>query len=135
MQREATRPPRSVPSLCSALCTSIPHDDGITATASVLNTNNCQFPEAILQPIRFILDHNIFTFDNQFFIQTHRAAMGTKFTLQDANIFRHKFEQDFFATLYHKPMDNLMMLQFSSFHLKRIKEAILLDKLCAYTGS
>jgi len=57
-----------------------PHNDGIAATAAVLNTDNCQSPDAILQIIRFILDHNVFTFDNQFFIQTHGTAMGTKFT-------------------------------------------------------
>eukprot|EP00061_Rhincodon_typus_P009217 g32537.t1 len=51
----------------------------------------------ILQLIRFILDHNVFTFDNQFFIQTRGTAMGTKFALQYANIFMHRFEQDFFA--------------------------------------
>eukprot|EP00061_Rhincodon_typus_P014534 g41605.t1 len=31
-----------------ALYTSIPNDDGIAATASVLNITNCQFPDAIL---------------------------------------------------------------------------------------
>eukprot|EP00061_Rhincodon_typus_P017976 g46939.t1 len=40
-----------------ALYTSIPHNNGITATASVLNTNSCKFPDVILQLIRFILDH------------------------------------------------------------------------------
>ncbi|XP_072357570.1 uncharacterized protein [Scyliorhinus torazame] len=176
----------------SARYTSIPHDDGIAATASVLNTDNCQSPDAILQLIRFILDHNVFTFDNKFFIQTHGTAMGTKFAPQYANIFMHKFEQDlltaqdlqptlytryiddiFFlwthgeeslkrlhddinkfhptirltmdyspksvafldtlvsikdghlsTSLYRKPTDNLMMLHFSSFHPKHIKEAI-----------
>eukprot|EP00061_Rhincodon_typus_P014108 g40929.t1 len=53
----------------SVVYTHISHDNGIAATASVLNTN-CQFPRAILQLNRFILEHNIFTFDNQFFIQT-----------------------------------------------------------------
>eukprot|EP00061_Rhincodon_typus_P008143 g30500.t1 len=55
----------------SALYTSFPHDDSIVATASVLNTNNCQLPDAIHQLIRFILDHNVFTFDNQSFIHAH----------------------------------------------------------------
>ncbi|XP_067832584.1 uncharacterized protein [Heptranchias perlo] len=176
----------------SALDTSIPHDDGIAATASILNTNNSQSPDAILQLIRFILDHNVFTFDNQFFTQTHGTAMGTKFAPQYANIFMHKFEQDFFTaqdlqptlytryiddifflwthgeeslkrlhnninkfhptikltmdyssesvsfldtrisikdghlstSLYRKPMDNLTMLHFSSFHPNHVKEAI-----------
>eukprot|EP00061_Rhincodon_typus_P009050 g32220.t1 len=46
-----------------ALYTSNPHDNGMAATASVLNTNNSQFPDAILQLIHFILDQKIFTFD------------------------------------------------------------------------
>ncbi|XP_072327005.1 uncharacterized protein [Scyliorhinus torazame] len=88
----------------SALYTSIPHDDGIAATASVLNTDNCQSPDAILQLIRFILDHNVFTFDNKFFIQTHGTAMGTKFAPQYANIFMHKFEQDLLTAQDLQPM-------------------------------
>ncbi|XP_072446725.1 uncharacterized protein [Chiloscyllium punctatum] len=100
----------------SALYTSIPHNDGIASTASVLNTNNCQSPNTILQLIRFILDHNVFTFDNQFFIQTHGTAMGTKFALQYANIFMHRFEQDFFSmqdlqpTLYTRYFDDIFFL-------------------------
>eukprot|EP00061_Rhincodon_typus_P015204 g42749.t1 len=47
-------------------------------------------PYAILQLIRFIFDHNVFTFDNQFFIQTHGTAVRTRFALQYANIFMHK---------------------------------------------
>eukprot|EP00061_Rhincodon_typus_P001792 g15793.t1 len=78
----------------SALYTSIPHDNSIATTASVLNTTNCQFPDAILQLIHFFLDHNVFTCDKRFFIQTHRTAMGTRFALQYANIFMHRFEQD-----------------------------------------
>eukprot|EP00061_Rhincodon_typus_P006814 g27838.t1 len=66
----------------SAFYTSIPHDDSITATASELNTNNCQFLDAILQRIHFIHDHNIFTNNNQFFTQTHGTAMGTTFAPQ-----------------------------------------------------
>eukprot|EP00061_Rhincodon_typus_P017302 g45939.t1 len=54
-----------------SLCTSVPHNDGITATASVLNTTNSQFPDILLQLIHFILDHNVFTFENQFFIQIY----------------------------------------------------------------
>eukprot|EP00061_Rhincodon_typus_P014990 g42409.t1 len=72
-----------------ALYTSIPHDDGIAATASILNTNNCQFPDVILQLIHFILNHNVFTFDCQLFIQTHGTAMGNKSAPQYANIFMH----------------------------------------------
>ncbi|XP_072410897.1 uncharacterized protein [Chiloscyllium punctatum] len=100
----------------SALCTSILHNDSIAATASVLNTNNCQSPNTILQLIRFILDHNVFTFDNQFFSQTHGTAMGTKCAPQYANIFMHRFELDFFSmqdhhpTLYTRYIDDIFFL-------------------------
>ncbi|XP_072410591.1 uncharacterized protein [Chiloscyllium punctatum] len=100
----------------SALYTSIPHNDGIAATASVLNTNNCQSPNTILQLIHFILDHNVFTFDNQFFIQTHGTAMGTKFAPQYVNIFMHRFKQEFFSmqdlqpTLYTRYIDDISFL-------------------------
>eukprot|EP00061_Rhincodon_typus_P007943 g30119.t1 len=75
-----------------------------TATASVLNTTNCQFPDAILQFICCILNHNVFTFDNQFFIQTHGTAMGTTFAPQYANIFMHKFKQNLFTVQNLQPM-------------------------------
>eukprot|EP00061_Rhincodon_typus_P011467 g36497.t1 len=84
--------------------TSIPHDDGIAVTAFVLNVNNCQFPYAIPQLISFILKHNVFTFNNQPFIQTHGTALRTKFAPQYANIFMHKFKQDFFAAQDLQPM-------------------------------
>eukprot|EP00061_Rhincodon_typus_P009398 g32877.t1 len=93
--------------------TSIPHDDGIAATASGLNTN-CQFPHAILQLIRFILEHNVFTFDNQFFIQTY-SFLDTRISIKNRHLC---------TSLYCNPTDNITMLHFSRFHPKHIKEAI-----------
>eukprot|EP00061_Rhincodon_typus_P005975 g26130.t1 len=175
-----------------ALYTSIAYDDGIATIASELNTNNYPFPDTILQLIHFILGRNVFTFNNQIFIQTHGTAIGARFAPQYDKIFMHRFEQDFFAaqnlrpmlytryiddifflwthgkeslkqlhshinkfhgttrltmdyssesasfldthisirdghlstSLYHKPMDNFMMLHFSIFHPQRIKTAI-----------
>eukprot|EP00061_Rhincodon_typus_P015651 g43442.t1 len=100
----------------SALYTSIPHNYGIAAIASVLNTNSCQFPDTILQLIRFIFNHNVFPFDNQFFIQMRGTAMGTKFAPQYANIFMHEFEQNSFVAqdlqpaLYTTYIDNIFFL-------------------------
>eukprot|EP00061_Rhincodon_typus_P011910 g37280.t1 len=81
-----------------------PHNDGIAATASVLNTNNWQFLEATLQLIHFIFDQSVLTFNNQHLIQTHTIVMGTKFAPQYANIFMHKVAQDFFASQDLQPM-------------------------------
>eukprot|EP00061_Rhincodon_typus_P002035 g16422.t1 len=71
----------------SALYTIIPHVEDITATAPVLNTTNCQFPVTILRLIRFILDYNVFTFYNQFFIQTDKTASGNKLASQYTKMF------------------------------------------------
>eukprot|EP00061_Rhincodon_typus_P005733 g25605.t1 len=82
----------------SGLYTSIPHDNGIAATATLLTTTNCQVPNTILQLMYFILNHIVFTFDNQFFILTHGTATGTRLAPEYANIYMHRFEQSFVAT-------------------------------------
>eukprot|EP00061_Rhincodon_typus_P009467 g33005.t1 len=52
----------------------------------------------------------------QFFIQTHGTAMGARFAPQYANIFMHRFEQDFSAvqglqpTLYTRCIDDIFFL-------------------------
>eukprot|EP00061_Rhincodon_typus_P010113 g34149.t1 len=77
---------------------------------------NCQFPDTILQLIRFILNHNIYAFDNQFFIQINGTTTGTRFSPQYANAYMHRFEQDFFAaqnfrpTLYTRYIDDVFFL-------------------------
>eukprot|EP00061_Rhincodon_typus_P009949 g33842.t1 len=48
-----------------------------------------KFAYAILQLIRFILNHNVFTFVDRFFIQTHGTAMGSTFAPQYTNVFMH----------------------------------------------
>eukprot|EP00061_Rhincodon_typus_P007654 g29572.t1 len=58
----------------------------------------------ILQHIHFIHNHNVFTYDNWLFIQTHGITMGTRFASQYTNIFMHKFEQNFFAAQDLQPM-------------------------------
>eukprot|EP00061_Rhincodon_typus_P005676 g25491.t1 len=103
----------------SALYTSIPRDDGIATIASVLNTTNCQFPDTVLKLICFILNHNILTFDNQFFIQMHGTDLPPISFLDT-----RKSIKDFCTSLYHKHTDNLAMLHFSNFKPKHIKTAI-----------
>eukprot|EP00061_Rhincodon_typus_P010082 g34095.t1 len=93
------------------------HDDGIAAAASVLNTTDCQFPDAILQLIRFILKHNIFTFDNQFFVQTHGTATGTRFAPQYASIFMHKYiDGIFFVWTHGKELLKQLHSDINKFH-------------------
>eukprot|EP00061_Rhincodon_typus_P012065 g37537.t1 len=85
---------------------------------SVISTqyHHCKFPDTTLQLIRFILDYNVFTFNNRLFIQTYGTAMGATFAPQYANIFMRRFEQDFFATqnlremLYTRYIDDIFFL-------------------------
>eukprot|EP00061_Rhincodon_typus_P005322 g24683.t1 len=81
--------------------------------------------------IRFILEHSVFTFDKKFFNQMHETTMGTRFAPQYANIFRHRFEQDFFAaqnlepTLYTRYTDdNFFLWTHSKESLKRLHSDI-----------
>lgn len=48
--------------------------------------------------IRFILEHNIFTFYDQIYQQKQGTAMGTGMAPQYANLFMHKLEKNFLAT-------------------------------------
>ena len=88
----------------SALYTSIPHDDGIAATHTALQSANYTSPDDIARLIRFILDHNYFTFYGHHYIQTHGTAMGTRFAPQYANLFMHRLEQDFLSTQHLQPL-------------------------------
>eukprot|EP00061_Rhincodon_typus_P004457 g22633.t1 len=68
-----------------------------------------------------ILNHNIFTFNNQFFTQTHGTAMGTKFAPQYINIFMDKFSK---TSLLHRTSNQCYtpdtLTTFSSFGLRTI---------------
>eukprot|EP00061_Rhincodon_typus_P014459 g41488.t1 len=90
-----------------AVYNSIPHQYSIPTTA------NFQMPFCNSSAS---FSTRVFAFDNELFIQTHGRAMGTRFVPQYANMFMHKFEQDFFAvqdlrpTLYTRYTDDFFIL-------------------------
>ena len=45
----------------------------------------------------FILKHNIFTFEDEFFLQINGTAMGTKMAPSYANIFMCELEESFLS--------------------------------------
>lgn len=64
-----------------SLYTNIPHEEGIAASLEALST----LPPGSTPPLQvfhrfltFILKHNFFSFNNQFYLQLHGTAMGTE---------------------------------------------------------
>eukprot|EP00061_Rhincodon_typus_P012443 g38184.t1 len=101
----------------SAFYTSIPYNDGITATALFLIQTYETAIGTRLAPQYF----NIFMhkFEHDFFAVQHLRPM--LYTRYVGAIF---FLLDSCTSLYRKPTDNLTMLHFSIFHPKYVKEAI-----------
>ena len=81
----------------SALYTNIPHDEGIHACTVFLarNGSSTNFISDVKDITKFILNHNYFTFDDQFYLQTHGTAMGTKMAPVYANLFMAYLEERF----------------------------------------
>jgi hypothetical protein len=73
---------------------SIPHQDGLSALRTFLNDSrfDSRFIDGIVQLSEFILQHNVFVFDNQFNLQTKGTAIGTTMAVVYAVIFMHIFE-------------------------------------------
>jgi hypothetical protein len=77
-----------------SLYPSIPHQDGLSALRTFLNDSrfDSRFIDGIVQLSEFILQHNFFVFDNQFYLQTKGTAIGTTMAVVYAVIFMHIFE-------------------------------------------
>ena len=63
-----------------ALCTNIPHSDGVKVCEIFMIENGIPSMEItnVTQIIHFILTHNCFEFNDESYIQAHETAMGTK---------------------------------------------------------
>ena len=85
----------------SSLYTNIPHDEGIKSTLFFLKTDPNKYkypeqptPEVIGELINLVLKHNVFEFNEKFYLQTQGTAMGTKMAPAYANLFMGKLEKD-----------------------------------------
>ncbi|XP_072164257.1 uncharacterized protein [Diadema setosum] len=116
-----------------SLYTNIPHSDGVNALRRFLTKHDpsSDMPiEDICCLAQFILKHNYFTFDDEYFLQTQDTAMGTKFAPAYASMFMAVLEEEFLSKETLKPsmfvryIDDIFLIwphtdeQLSEFHSK-----------------
>jgi hypothetical protein len=86
-----------------SLYTNIPHQFGIDSVHNSLVANNINNPELIIEMLKFLLEHNFFTFNNIFYLQTHGTAMGSKVAPSYANIAMNNIESKILLDSSLKP--------------------------------
>ncbi|XP_075462091.1 protein-arginine deiminase type-2 isoform X2 [Ascaphus truei] len=82
----------------TSLYTVINHDQGVEAIRRVLEQDDSLesgFREFIIEGIRYILTHNFFNYDNEYYLQVCGTAMGTRFAPSYANIFMGMWEENY----------------------------------------
>ena len=82
----------------SSLYTNIPHE-GVQSASHFLKTNPDTYkhpeqpnPEILSELMNLVLKHNVFEFDEKFYLQIQGTAMGTKMAPAYANLFMGGFE-------------------------------------------
>ena len=90
----------------SSLYTNIPHSEGIQAARAYLDKRTTQNPptQTICDLIDIILRNNNFEFNEQFYLQKHGTAMGTRMAPPYANLFMGAFEENALHNAPHKPL-------------------------------
>ena len=95
----------------NSLYNSIPHTEGINACRSFINrhTTDPALINEIPILVDFILNHNLFKFNNDHYLQINGTAMGTKIAPAYANISMDAIEISFLSssiskTLYLLPL-------------------------------
>ena len=89
----------------TALYSSIPHNDGIGACKKHLDRRalSTTSSEDICQLIKFILENNVFSFNDEYFLQVCGTAMGTRMAPCYTNIFMAELEENFLSGYPYKP--------------------------------
>ena len=82
----------------TSLYTNIPHNEGLSACQTALNTCAHQSPptQDLIRLLDLILTLNDFQFNGNHYLQTKGTAMGTPVATSYANIFMGSFEQKMF---------------------------------------
>ena len=90
----------------TALYSNIPHNDGIGACKKHLDRRalSTTSSEDICQLIKFILENNVFSFNDEYFLQACGTAMGTRMAPCYANIFMAELEENFLSGYPYKPL-------------------------------
>ena len=89
----------------SSLYTNIPHNEGIEACGKALNSSGHLSrshlkTESSCDLMRMILTMSNFEFDNNYYIQLHGTAMGTRMATAYANLFIGDLEKKLLASLH-----------------------------------
>ena len=90
----------------TALCSSIPHNDGNGACKKYLDRRalSTTSSEDICQLTKFILENNVFSFNDEYFLQVCGTAMGTRMAPCYANIFMAELEENLLSGYPCKPL-------------------------------
>ncbi|XP_070570116.1 uncharacterized protein [Ptychodera flava] len=84
-----------------SLYTNIPHDFGINSVREFLTMHNVENTDLLIEMLQFILEHNFFTFQGNFYLQKHGTAMGSKVAPSYANLAMGKIEN---TILHNTPL-------------------------------
>ena len=90
----------------TALYFTIPHNDVIGYCKKYLDGRSLStsISEDICQLIKFILENNVFSFSDEYFLQACGTAMGTRMAPFYANIFMAELEENFLSGYPCKPL-------------------------------
>ena len=88
----------------TALYSNIPHNDGIGACKKYLDRRalSTTSSEDICLLIKFILENNVFSLNDEYFLQVCGTAMGTRMAPCYANIFMAELEENFLSGYPYK---------------------------------
>ena len=90
----------------TALYSNIPHNDGIGACNKHLDRRalSTTSSEDICQLIKFILENNVLSLNDEYLLQVCGTAMGTRMAPCNANIFMAELEENFLSVYPYKPL-------------------------------
>ncbi len=96
-----------------SLYTNIPHNEGIRYNLNqLINFYGENLPlsaEDLKQMFEFILKQNYFTFNNEYYLQTHGTSMGSPFAPSYANIFMGEIEKSILDVTTHREQPTLWL--------------------------
>ena len=98
----------------TALHSSIPHNDGIGACRKYLDRRalSTTSSEDISQLIKFILENNVFSLNDDYFLQVCGTAMDTRMAPCYANIFMAELEDNFLSGYPYKHLASYRYLYY-----------------------
>ena len=85
----------------SSLYTNISHSNGLRALRNKLPQDT--LTDTLIHLTKFILEHNYFSFSDNFYLQTKGTAMGTRMAPQYANIFMADLEEKVLNQTHNQP--------------------------------